>query len=226
MGQVSRLLGAVATGLALWSAPAHAALTLFNTEATFVAATGAGDLTGGGFTAVGTLNNVDFGDLNFQRAGAAVNLTFAEFNTELPGIDLAVGGVEDFRVTHIPGTGLHSMGFTVREIDFGGGVGADEPSLFNVSLLNGASVVDQFQFVPLLAQNIFVGFFSETAFTSVFIDEIVGGARDERFAVFLAGSQDFLNAVPSPGALMLLGMGLTGLLLGRRLKMPSEGAPA
>jgi hypothetical protein len=193
------LLAAV-TALCGFSIQAQAAITTFiGDKAGFLAATGA-------TSATGTLPNLGgdwsqtVGSVTFTSAGVGTGVIFIGAGpVQIPGgdwypdpdnlNDLAINGVENMNVTFAGP--VYSMGFDIIEPDatmpFWGGIPTD--STFDVTLKNGATTVDTFQFNAEPDDVFtFIGVWSDTAFNRVEIREIGSNNDDEYFGQFYTGT--------------------------------------
>ena len=207
----------------LTSAMARAGIiTTFTDRTTFEGATGASSITGAipNLGNVGTGPNV-VGDVTFDSlsgnlflgsAGLSGSLGTLGWSTLIPGNDIAISGLESFKIG-INGPGrITSLGFVLHEPTDSSGLPPDTcnfstcpDSTFALTLMLGTSVVDDVLFNPANDALTFFGVESDMAFDRASIVEISGNADNEYFGEFLA------VRVPAPTTILLLVLGLVGL---------------
>lgn len=217
---LARLLTGALLATSLTAAQA-ASLTLFDNRDDFLTATGASAASGplpnlgatGSATTLGsiTFNEVPGHGLFIGVAGVGIT----EWTPLISPNAVAISDTEDLDLaTAAP---VHALGFEFVEPSVGGSgpgtcfVATCIDSSFNVTLVNGTTVVGEFQFAAPDDVLAFVGVWSTLAFDRVRIRESVGGNDDEFFGQVFTGTA---APVPVPAALPLLAGALT--LLGAR----------
>jgi hypothetical protein len=136
-----------------------------------------------------------------------------DWATLLPGVDLAVNGVESFDIDIA--NPVNSLGFDFVEPEFDPSVnGLFIDSIFEITLLDSGNIIDSFEFTRPNDVATFVGFSSDFAFNKVEIREIIGGAENEFFGSFYTSVATTSESVPEPGLIL----GLSALGLGVLLK--------
>ncbi|MCO5296595.1 MAG: hypothetical protein M9921_07045 [Fimbriimonadaceae bacterium] len=174
--------------------PASAALSLYSNKTDFLNDTGASAAT---TIPSSTLTSAGFssGSLSFALAGGASNFIVDEWTTRLADHELAISGTEEFNVTVNSGL-VYSFGFDFVEPENDPNVNATfVESTFTVTLLNGASTVDSFQFARPNDSAEFVGVWADAAFDRVQVRETIGGIDNEFFGQFYTGTS---APVPEP----------------------------
>lgn len=198
--------GAIWFATLLGSAGSVNALTLYDSRTHFLNDTGSAEISLEVIennVASFTLDKLKFTIARPPRE--TFNLRGIDWTNRIPGVDLAVNGVESFDVEiDYP---IDSFGFDFVEPEFDPLVGATFiDSTFEITLLNSESVIDSFEFQRPNDIASFVGFSSNSPFDKVEIREIVGGAENEFFGSFYTGSS---KSVPEPS--LILGSGILGL---------------
>ena len=199
---------ALATLIMLTAGTVRAAtLTTFSDKAAFLTATGATSATGPLPSAGSTVPSLTIGDLTFS-AVSPWSMNFQETWTALlPGIDMAINGVEHLDVDLA--TPVGAFGFDFVEP----GVGSND-SNFQVSLFSDATNLGSFIYNAPNDVAAFVGVLSDVAFNRVEIRDLPGTSDDEFYGEFFTAAP---ATVPEPSTLLLLGTGLVGLVgYGRR----------
>lgn len=151
-------------------------------------------------------------DLTFTMARPepeTFNLSDIEDSTtRIPGVDLAVNGVESFDIDIA--NPVNSLGFDFVEPEFDPLVNAPFiDSTFEITLLNSGSIIDSFEFTRPNDIATFVGFSSDSVFDQVEIREIIGGIENEFFGSFYTSVATPSESVPEPG--FVLGYSVLGL---------------
>ena len=177
---------------------ASAAITVFNDKTTFLIDTGATSATGplpnlglipGDAAASQTVGTVTFtitppsSELYIGAAG--VNpVPGLDWTTINPGPDIAISDIENLNADL--SSAVFSLGFDFVEPTTGFGCNNTTcvDSTFSVTLKNGPTTVDSFQFNAPNDVLAFVGVQSDTAFDRVEIREITGNNDDEYFGEF------------------------------------------
>lgn len=220
--------------------PARANMSVFNDQATFLAATGATSATGSLPSLAGTHHaSVHIGSVTFQDVngygfwvGGLESYTPSDWTTLLVGHELAINSVENLDVAF--DAPVYSAGFQFAEPGPQPAANASSPyannayypfhdSTFTVTLKLNAAVVDSFSFNAPDEVGSFVGAWSDAAFDRMEIRETSGAIEDDYFGQFYTGSA----AMPVPEAdtyiLMLIGIGLVGCAT--RRKCNGQGIP-
>lgn len=209
-------IAALMTALMLPGA-ASAALVTFNSEANFLAGTGAtaepatpnlGKISGGTAT---------LGSLEFSLAGATAlffgtdGLSISDWSTLLPGHDIAFSGEESSEIKVLSASPLRAFGFQIHEPTAAIGLKPDScnapcfDTTFDVKLFQGATEVGSASFNPADDVKAFFGVTSSIAFDRVNIIDSTGTIDNEFFGRF------YTREVPEPATLGLIGAGLAGL---------------
>lgn len=189
---------------------AHAGLVTFDDEAAFLVATGAtaqpaipDSGSQGGAASLGGLTLTTgpaATDLIFGAAGR----TWSDWSTVIPGNALAISGDESFNVDFA--APVASFGFQVHEPSAttnppdATNTGTFIDSVFDVTVLNGASVVGTASFAPDNDVLTYFGLASTSFFDRVEIVETTGTNDNEYFGAFATGTAP----VPLPAGLPLL----------------------
>lgn len=203
--------------LTVISSSSYAGIMTFSDRTTFEAATGA---TGVG-AIPGNANSSLFsvGDLTFTREGASSLNTDLNWSTLISeDFDLAINSIEHYNVDSA--VDIFSFGFDFHEPSVTSPTSPDTcnatcfDSTFEVSLLNGAVAVGDFQFMRPNASLEFVGVWSTEAFDRIEIREIVGGIDNEFFGNFSTGTR--AAPIPEPSIVALFAAGLLGSGFARR----------
>lgn len=173
-----------------------ATINVYQDKATFLAnsnATGTSpfpNLGNGRFTSL-THDNLTF----TPTTGNSFSLE--NYTSRLPGIDLGLNGVEDLNVD-IPSL-VNFFGFDFVEPQFDPFVNAPfVDSTFQVTLLNGGTIVGAFDFTRPNDVAAFVGVSSDQLFNRVEIREIVGTNDNEFYGRFYTG----VASVPEPSSML------------------------
>lgn len=207
-----RALSIVVVGmLMLFGAlPASAAPIVFSDEGAFLAATGATlHPLPTGVTAL-SLTTTD-GLLTLVSASGTLHTdwTTTSGTDRLAGPDLAISGTEDFDGNVTLGADRYAFGFGIFESTNPALAGCNAPcvqSTFSIRLFNnGSPLASPFLLSPADDVALFWGIQTDFAFDSVEIRETAGGIDNEIFGTFYTGT----TAVPEPGTLLLLGLGLS-----------------
>jgi len=217
--------------LAVFAAPAQAAVIVFTDKASFLASTGATSATGplGGTGDPITVGSITFDGLS--PSNLAMGSSANEWSTLIPGNDLAVSDVENFDI--IAAGLVFAMGFDAHEptaswpgdianTDTCGIPEACTDSTFTITFLNGAAVVGS-QSVNF-PDNVlaFFGVWSDQAFDRFQVRDTTGTIDDEFFGEVYTSQQALVvetppsTDVPEPMTLGLLGAGLFGIGAMRR----------
>jgi hypothetical protein len=190
------------------------ATTFYSSEAAFIADVG---------TAKASLPSAVTGDFTaapfdfkaLPALGQSFVINTPQYGQPIPGEDnLLLNAQETFTLESA--TPLYAFGFTSYQPDNAsppGGTGVAcyfpcDEGTFTVTLKNGATVVDSFQFkLPYVTQT-FRGYWGATAFDTIVINDDNATIDDEYFALFRYGT----TPVPLPAAawLLLAGLGALG----------------
>ncbi len=186
------------------------ALTLYDDRSSFLNDTNATETS---LEVVGfSVRSFTLEDLTFtmaRREAETFNLSdIRDWVTLIPGVDLAVNGVESFDIDIA--NPVNSFGFDFVEPEFDPSVnGLFIDSTFEITLLNSGSIIDSFEFTRPNDVATFVGFSSDEVFDKVEIREIIGGAENEFFGSFYTSVPTNSESVPEPG--LMLGFSALGL---------------
>ncbi len=204
------LMTAAALAVVMVAAPASAAVTQFTDRTAFEAAAGAVSTeTFEGFANMGVSPSTDLGAFTVDTNGSA-SLTDGAggFN---------VNGSRYLNVNITSDTGAGGPGSVTFTFDTAiTAFGADFRSLNN-NVLRTYAVVGGITFDPLPMAPNFLGFVSDTAFTTVTFFNPLGGGNNDQFGLDNLTTSGG-GAIPEPGtwALMIGGFGLAGAALRRR----------
>jgi hypothetical protein len=170
-----------------------------------------------------SLSSFSHENLTFAPTGANTLNLHRNWTNHLPGIDLAVNGVEDLNIDILQP--VSSFGFDFVESQFeldpagNGRLSVNAPffeSTFQVRLVNSGTVIDSFEFSKPNDIATFVGVKSDQLFNRVEIREIVGSIDNEFYGTFYTS-----QAEPVPEPLTILGSA-TALGVGTLLKRESS----
>ncbi len=194
--------------LILTSAPAQA-LTLYDNRTNFLNDTSAIETS---LEIVGaSVNSFTLDNLTFTITGPSrrtLNLGGFDWTTRLPGIDLAVNGLESFDIDI--DNPINSFGFDFVEPQFDPNVNSPFiDSTFEVTLLNSGTIIDSFEFTRPNDLASFVGFRSNLLFDKVELRETIGTADNEFFGSFYTGIATSSESVPEPS--LMFGYGILGV---------------
>lgn len=210
---LTRLLQLACTSTILCSAfsatPPAQALTLYDDRTEFLSDTNATEVSlepRGVEVDSFTLDNLTF--TIARPTPETLNLA-NNWTDRLPGIDLAVNGVESFDVDIA--NAINYFGFDFVEPEFDPLVNSPVfiDSTFEVTLLKSGGIIDSFEFTRPNDVASFVGFSSDQSFDRVEIRETVGAAENEFFGSFYVGTATNSESTPEPG--LALGYGILGL---------------
>jgi len=184
-------------------APNQTNATIFSDKATFLIATGAtptaplpnlgevdpsgltvGDLT---FSTPSTRLFVGTNGLAGQFPACCSTIDPDPWTTRIAGNAIAITGNEDLNIDLAQP--VFSFGFEFVEPQFDPNVGGFIDSTFEVTLLNGTTVLESFTFNAPTDIAAFVGVSSTKAFDRVEIREIAGGAGNEFYGQFYLGGR-------------------------------------
>jgi hypothetical protein len=206
---------------------AEAALITYSNQATFLADTGASSATGllpdAGAVAPGfTVGSVSFTTLSgqlFIGTGGLFPTQVTDWSTTLPGNDIAISGVESFRVDLA--APVYSLGFDFFEPNqFSTAYPVTNDcfapcfdSTFQVSLFLGGSPVGSFSYNAPDATLAFVGVWADQQFDRAEIIDVTNTIDDEYWGQFYTGAT---SPVPEPATVLLFASGVGALASRRR----------
>lgn len=210
--------------LAVFAAPAQAAVVIFSDKASFLASTGAESATGALPSSGGdpqTVGSITFDGLSPSSNNFGGTADF--WSSLIPGHDLALNGAENFDI--IAAVTVYAMGFDAHEPAtpfFGGrftdtcGVSACVDTTFEITFLNGASLVGS-QSVNFADNTLaFFGVWSDIPFDRFLVRDTNRSNDDEFFGQVYTSHHALITGVPEPMTLGLLGAGLAGIGMARR----------
>ncbi|HYL65701.1 MAG TPA: hypothetical protein VEU72_00955 [Nitrosopumilaceae archaeon] len=185
---------------------ANPTISTFNDKTTFLTATGATPATGplpdlgripGGAAASQTVGSATFSiaapssELFIGTSGVG-GITNNDWTLRLPGPDIAISDVENLNIDLA--SPVFSLGFDFVKPQTDPNINAPfGPSVFTITLKNGATFVDSFTVTSPSAafptdSADFVGVSSDTAFNRVEIRETTGGIDNEFFGQVYTGT--------------------------------------
>ncbi len=216
-------------------------INLYGNKAAFLTATGAASVSGlipnTGYQGTGAVSlpnsaavpRVTFDSLSGSVYFGTAGLNQAQFaagqwSSLIPGNDIAISGPESMAVSLTLSASAFALGFDFHEPGFdrttvvtdtcnipGGGNDCID-STFTLTLYSSGSSIGSTTFNATDDVLAFVGIHTDMAFDRLDIVETTGGAENEYFGQFYAGT----TAVPEPATLAILGLGLAGIGFGRR----------
>lgn len=223
------LLVVACLGLTL---PAEALIVTFSNQAAFLGATGASSATGAlpnagavlpGFT-VGSVSFTTLSGQFFVGTGGLFPGVVDDWSATISGNDIAISGVESFRVDLA--APVYSLGFDFFEPNVDHHVTGPFPvtddcfapcfdSIFGVTLFSGGVAIPGgfFTYNAPDATLAFAGVWSDVAFDGVEIIDLTDTIDDEYWGQFYTGTTP---AVPEPSSLLLVAAGLVGAVRCRR----------
>lgn len=225
------LLLLIFTAFAVVPSQAGAIVLTFSDRTSFLSATGAINATGplpnlgaipGGSQTVGSLTFTTASGSLFIGSLGVGGIAPDPWTPRLPGNQIAISGPEHVDVD-VAGP-VYSMGFDFVEpeadivSDFlrSGGVITD--STFMVTLINSGIFVDSFSFNAPNDIASFVGVWADSPFNRIEVRD-TASIDDEYFGQFYTGMTSLrVTPVPEPTTLLLVGSGLAGMALMRRLR--------
>lgn len=160
---------------------------------------------------------------DFTITSASGSNAFADSTTYTdifsPNPYIVVSGEENFNIFVSFASEVYGFGMDVYEptstARFNGcNVNTCVESTFEISFLNGVSVLNTITFEPANNTLDFIGYISAIAFDGIQIRETVGSNDNEMFGNFVTVTQ-----VPSPATLSLLALGLAFLSLNRKKRL-------
>jgi hypothetical protein len=215
----------VALGLVALGTPSEATLITYSNQAAFLSDTGAASATGAlpdvGPVAPGfTVGSVSFTSLSGQFF---VGIPPNDWSSLIPGPDIAISGVESFRVDLA--APVYSLGFDFHEPTHNTGTYPDScfapcfDSTFEVTLLSGGVAIPGASFLYNAPDDVlaFVGVWTDFAFDGARIIDVTNTIDDEYWGEFYSGTRS--AATPEPGLLLLLASGIGAARLARRRRL-------
>lgn len=209
-------------------APASAAIITFADKTLFLSQTSATDATGAMPASGGPYDGLSVGSVSFYAERFFVD----NYTTYLSGNEIGVSwGAGEFSSPYTDGLDatfdslVYSAGFDFVEPSVGGG-GLDAcgnatcvDSTYQVTLINGATIIDSFMFNAADDTAAFIGVWSDALFDKLEIREIVGDDDNELYGQFYTGDT-VLSPVPLPAGVWLFVSGIIGLIgLARHKKL-------
>ena len=209
---------------------AEASVITFSRKAAFLGATGAASATGAlpdagpvapGFT-VGSVSFTTLSGQFFIGTGGLTPGIVTDWSATIPGNDIAISGVESFRVNLA--APVYSLGFDFFEPDVDHHLTGPFPvtddcfapcfdSTFGVTLFSGGLAIGSFTYNAPDATLAFEGVWSNVAFDRVDIIDLTNTIDDEYWGEFYTGRRP---AVPEPSSLFVVALGLAGVVCARR----------